>query len=399
MNQLLNQQQECIAHLNEWKVGALFMEAGTGKTRVAVELVNSSPCDLVVWVGPLRTIENTKIEIARWNGFNAPVVYYGVESISGSERIYNNLLSDIEKAYKPFVIVDESLKIKNVEAKRTKRVLNIGKMVEYKLVLNGTPMSKNLLDLWAQMEFLSPKILNMTINEYKNTFCCYTTITKQKGRSYYKKEFITGYENIDYLYSLIRHYVYKCDLSLQITQNYHTIRYTLTEDEDSEYRAIKEKFLSMEELLFRNNNIFLAMTQKMQHTYCCSPAKFECVDNLFASKIKEEDTIIFCKYVDSREECEKRYPKACVLSYQKSAYGLNLQQYHNTIYFDKVWDYALREQSSRRTFRTGQEIDCEYWDITGNVGLEKMIDTNIEKKISMTEYLKNATKQDLNKDL
>ena len=380
MNQLLNQQQECIAHLNEWKVGALFMEAGTGKTRVAVELANSSPCDLVVWVGPLRTIENTKIEIARWNGFNAPVVYYGVESISGSDRIYNNLLSDIEKADKPFVIVDESLKIKNVEAKRTKRVLNIGKMVEYKLVLNGTPMSKNLLDLWAQMEFLSPKILNMTINEYKNTFCCYTTITKQKGRSYYKKEFITGYENIDYLYSLIRHYVYKCDLYLQITQNYHTIRYTLTEDEDSEYRAIKEKFLSMEELLFRNNNIFLAITQKMQHTYCCSPAKFECVDNLFASKIKEEDTIIFCKYVDSREECEKRYPKACVLSYQKSAYGLNLQQYHNTIYFDKVWDYALREQSSRRTFRTGQEVDCEYWDITGNVGLEKMIDTNIEKK-------------------
>ena len=399
MGQLLKQQQESISHLNEWKVGALFMEAGTGKTRVAIELANSSPCDLIVWIGPLRTIENTKTEVAKWNGFNVECVYYGVESISGSDRIYSNLRADVERASNPFVIVDESLKIKNIGAKRTKRVLKIGEMVQYKLVLNGTPMSKNLLDLWAQMEFLSPKILNMTITEYKNTFCCYTTITKRKGYSFYKKEFITGFENIDYLYSLIRHYVYKCDLSLQISQNYHELNYYLTPEEECEYKSIKEDFLALEDLFFRNNNIFLAMTQKMQHTYCCSPEKFEKVDNLFKTKIKEEDTIIFCKYVKSREECELRYPKACVLSYQKSSLGLNLQQYHNTIYFDKVWDYALREQSSRRTFRTGQEVDCEYWDLTGNVGLERMIDKNIDKKISMTEYLKKTTKEDLEKQL
>ena len=397
MEQLLKQQQESISHLKEWKVGALFMEAGTGKTRVAIELANSTPCDLIVWLGPLRTIENTKAEINKWNGFNAECVYYGIESISSSDKIYSNLLFDIERAKNPFVIVDESLKIKNFGAKRTKRVLKIGKIVQYKLVLNGTPMSKNLLDLWAQMEFLSPKILNMTLQEYKNTFCCYTTMTKRNGYRTFTKEWITGYENIDYLYSLIRHYVYKCDLSLHITQNYHELKYELSVSEKEEYLNIKDEFLRYEELFFRNNNIFLAMTQKMQHAYCCSPQKFKVVDELFSSLIQEEDTIIFCKYVKSREDCEKRYPKACVLSYQKSSFGLNLQRYHNTIYFDKVWDYALREQSTRRTFRTGQEKDCVYWDLTGNVGLEKMIDKNIEKKISMTEYLKKATLEDLEK--
>lgn len=46
------QQQEAKQHLIDWKVGALFMEAGTGKTRVACELVNSVPgIDLVIWVG------------------------------------------------------------------------------------------------------------------------------------------------------------------------------------------------------------------------------------------------------------------------------------------------------------------------------------------------------------
>ena len=58
---------------------------------------------------------------------------------------------------------------------------------------------------------------------------------------------------------------------------------------------------------------------------------------------------------------------ARVLSYQKESLGLNLQQYNNTIYFDKIWDYALRVQAGRRTYRTGQEYDCHYWDLTGDV--------------------------------
>jgi hypothetical protein len=88
-----------------------------------------------------------------------------------------------------------------------------------------------------------------------------------------------------------------------------------------------------------------------------------------------------------------------VLSYQKDALGLNLQHLIYTIYYDKIWDYALRTQAGRRTFRTGQEYDCRYWDLTGNVGLEVMIDTNIEKKIGMVEYFKTKTKEQLKAEL
>ena len=271
-------------------------------------------------------------------------------------------------------------------------------MVEYKLILNGTVLSRNLLDLWPQMEFLSPLILKMTHQEYKNTFCEYTKITKRVHNRQYSKEFITGCANIDYLYSLIRHYVYKCDLSLNVSQCYHMVYYTIDETERSEYNRIKNEFLSDEMLEWRNNNIFLEMTQKMQHAYCISEDKFKKVDELF-SIIREEDTIIFCKYISSRESCMERYPKACVLSYQKESFGLNLQRYHNTIYFDKVWDYALKTQSGRRTFRTGQEHDCEYWELTGDVGLEKMIDKNIDKKTSMYEYFKSKTKEEISEEL
>lgn len=405
MTTLLKHQQEATSHLHNWKVGALFMEAGTGKTRVAVEIVNNSPCDGVIWIGPLRTIRtkpgisSVMNEVEKWGGFKMPSYFYGVESISASDRIFLEVFNKVKTFNNPFVVVDESLKIKNAEAKRTKRLLQIGEIVQYKLILNGTPLSRDLLDLWSQMEFISPKILNMSLRKFKNTFCRYTTMTKIMSASRrYTKEFITGYENIDYLYSLIRHYVFEADLSLNISQNYSDICYCIDEEARNFYQFIKTKFLDDEMLMWKNNNIFLEMTQKMQHAYCCTPSKFKKVDELF-SEIPQDKTIIFCKYVDSRKACEKKYPKALVLSYQKDALGLNLQDRPYTIYFDKIWDYALRIQSTHRNYRVGQEQDCKYFDLTGDVGLESLIDRNIEKKVGMTEYFKLATKEQLMKDL
>lgn len=398
----LQHQSEAKRHLEEWKVGALFMEAGTGKTKVAVDIVNASPCDFVLWIGPLQTIRtgNVTNEVSRQGGFNMPCSFVGVESIGGSDRIYLNTVEDLKSYEKPFVVVDESLKIKNAEAKRTKRLLEIGKIVEYKLILNGTPLSRNLLDLWSQMEFLSPLILNMSLAQFKNTFCEWTRVTKSNGWRTYSKEYVTGYENVDYLYSLIRHYVFKADLKLGISQHYRSKAYYIDEDSREEYARIKEIFLEDEMLEWRNNNIFLEMTQKMQHAYCCTGDKIDQVKSILAEEeVDPSKTIIFCKFIKSRELCERLFPECLVLSYQKDSLGLNLQEYNVTIYFDKVWDFALRTQSTRRTFRTGQERDCLYYDLTGDVGLERLIDRNIGKKVTMSEYFKKATKEQLKKDL
>ena len=111
--------------------------------------------------------------------------------------------------------------------------------------------------------------------------------------------------------------------------------------------------------------------------------------------LPQDETIIFCRFIVAQEECRKRWPKVTVLSMQKESLGLNLQQYRHTIFFDRVWDYALLLQASRRTYRTGQEQDCHYYELTGNVGLERMMAENIKKKVSMSEYLKKITKEEL----
>ena len=328
-------------------------------------------------VGPFQSIKNEvdgiKPELAKWGWFNCQNVrLVGIETLQSSDRTYLKIRSELEAAHCPFIIVDERLKIKNADAKRTKRLLDFSQMAEYKVILNGTPITRNLLDIYSQMEFLSPKILNMSLPEFKNTFCEYTRVTKYfGGHKAYTKEFITGYENIDYLHNLIRYYVYECDLSLSIKAYYNEITYTIDDDCLREYNRLKEKYLDNEMLQWKNNNIFLEMTQKMQHVYATCDKKIAAVKELFEN-IDESKTIIFCKYISSQEACRMYFQKATVLSYQKDAYSLNMQHLNQTVYFDKVWDLALRLQSGRRTFRTGQEYDCRYWDLTGNVGLETL---------------------------
>lgn len=402
--ELLKQQTSAMRKILPNKVGALFMKMGTGKTRVTVELVNAvDDLDLVVWVGPLRTIEpldpsikSIKEEIQKWGGFNCEnVIYIGVETIQSSDRQYLQLYRKISESWKCFLVVDESIKIKNYEAKRTKRLLELGKMAEYKLILNGEPITRDLLDIYPQMNFLSPKILNMDIAEFKNTFCRYTTITKTTigWAKTYTKEFITGYENIEYLYSMIGEYIFECDLQLNINRYFEEKRYNIDDEARAKYEFLKTKYLDNEMLLMRNNNIFLELTMKMQHEYCCTPEKFKIVKEWFKSH-DESKSIIFCKYVRSTNECRKLFPKATVLNYKNGVFSYNLQDRPYMVMFDKTFDWGDRRQGLARNFRTGSDEkfgNYKVLDLTGDVGLEYLIKKNNSKKLSISEYLKTVS--------
>ena len=74
-------QKEAIEKLNRLKVGALFMEPGTGKTRTAIELINGTDADWVLWLTPYQNKANLEAEIKKWN-FNLPYQIAGIESLS-----------------------------------------------------------------------------------------------------------------------------------------------------------------------------------------------------------------------------------------------------------------------------------------------------------------------------
>ena len=76
------------------------------------------------------------------------------------------------------------------------------------------------------------------------------------------------------------------------------------------------------------------------------------------------------------------------MTYGTGAFGLNLQRYNRIVFFDKTWDYAFREQSEARIYRNGQQDNCEYHDLTGEPGLENMLNECIDKKTTLVEYIK-----------
>lgn len=378
----------------EWKSFALFMKMGSGKTRVAIRLANSVPdIDLLVYIAPLRiiqplddTIQPIGVEIEKWGGFSAKeVIYIGVETIGQSDRAYLQLLNRIRTSLNPFIIVDESIKIKNMAAKRTQRVLELGKMAWHKLILNGQPLTRDLLDLYPQMHFLDPRILNISLAQFKDTFCKYKRVTNRATG--YIREFITGYENIDYLYSLIGQYIYECDLDLEVKKIFETKYYSLDDKAMEIYNYLKTKYLDSDMLMMKNNNIFLELTMKMQHEYCITKEKFDLVDDWLRSR-PQSKVIIYCKYIVGRKECAKRYPESVVLNYKSGSHGYNLQDRPYTVFFDGTFDWGDVIQATYRNYRTGQEYDCWYLSLEGNVNLERLIRKNNKKKEEMANYFK-----------
>lgn len=374
-------QSKAIEKLNQLKVGALFMEPGTGKTLTAIELINSTDSDWVLWLTPFQNKQNLKDEIDKWN-FNLPYRIEGIESLSSSDILFMNLINQIKHHQHAFIIVDESLKIKNQWAIRTQRILKLGELAEYRLVLNGTPLSRNILDLWTQMQFLSPKILKMNFNEFKDTFVEYVRYQPADGSRWI--EFIKNFHNLDYLYSLISPFVYDAKLELNKNKKYILVDYQIT-DGLWDYQDIKNHYLSL--IWSDDADIFLAMTQKMQQAYSMEPAKFKIVKKLLTPK-----TIIFCKFVRTAQKLSELFPDTKVLTYGKGSLGLNLQAYNQIIFFDKTFNYAQKEQAERRIYRIGQQTDCRFVDLTGDVGLEKFIDKNISNKVSLLDAFKKAAK-------
>lgn len=396
---LLENQTKAIDKLSLLKVGALFKRPGTGKSRTAVELIRNAPVDQVLWLAPYRSV-NPKIagtgiidEVMKWWDLEIPIEFIGIESIQMSNRIYLETHAKLS-AKRTFIVCDESLFIKNNTAKRTHRLTELSNLCEYKLILNGTPISRNLLDIWAQMEFLSPKILKMTFAEFKNNFCEYTIIKKRYGYRWASKEFITGYENIDFLYSIIRPYVYEADLQLEVGQQHIRMDFEIEPEIKEEYQMLKSKYLDNEKLLMLNNNIFLELTMKMQHLYSCAAMKFDCVNQII-KKHGADKVIIYCKYIDSQEECKKRFKDVPVFSLQSDSLSLNMQERNVTVEFDKTWDYWKVDQYKFRIYRTGQNQECYYYYLDGDVNLESIIRTNNDKKQSQLNYFKSITKEEL----
>src|SRR6266550_5448464 len=83
------------------------------------------------------------------------------------------------EAHHSMMVVDESTSIKSHKAKRTRNVIALGKIAEYRRIATGTPVTQSPLDLWSQCEFLSPGILGFkSFTGFKSFFSLMSRVVK-----------------------------------------------------------------------------------------------------------------------------------------------------------------------------------------------------------------------------
>lgn len=393
------EQQIAFDKFKKLKVGALFMKMGSGKTKVALDLVKYNNVDFMLYVTPFSTKANIQTEVDKW-GINCDYLIVGYETIQSSDRKYLELLNSLNDK-KCFIIADESIFIKNEETKRFNRLINLRNKCEYALILNGTPITKNEFDLYNQMEFLSPLIMNMSRTQFLNTFFKKITYKKkgQKENTFYKFSEV----NAEVLNKMIQPYIFQCDLDFNKEEKtiYNYVSYV----NENDYYIEKESKLNQYLKSGESQTIINMLT-----SLNVIAANYQKKNNEVIEYIKDKQVIVFCSflkeidYISSKCDCFiiigttknrseiieqfKLSNKPLLMTYGVGSYSLNLQFCNEIVYSSINFDFAKLEQSKYRIKRIGQENDIKYTYFLTDLGINKLILENINRKCTLENLVK-----------
>ncbi len=199
--------------------GLLAMEMGTGKTKVAIDLIQNHAMRRILIACPKSVIpvwpkefakhlsdENERdpftIVPAEWRGTLSKTV--------NADRIFNRyrkrklvLVVNYEAAWREplrswllqvpwdIAIGDESHRIKAPGGKASTFFARLRDRVGFCLGLSGTPMPHSPLDLYAQYRFLDPRVFGTRVDAFKGRYCFLGGFS---GRE------IIGWQNLDELH-------------------------------------------------------------------------------------------------------------------------------------------------------------------------------------------------------
>lgn len=443
---LLKHQEEAFEKLKKLTVGALFMEMGTGKTRTTLELIKYrlelKKIKNIIWFTPVSTKFNLEKEIKKHCdlgicNFNEKtneesefsiINIVGIESVSSSDRVKLACFKCL--CNETMLVVDESSYIKNHRAKRSSFIETISKKLKYKLILNGTPTTNNVSDLYQQFKLLSPQILGYrSFHTFANNHLEYDK--KIPGR-------IIASENVDFLSSKIAPYSYrimKVDC-LSLPEKIHKIiKGNLTNEQETWYERIKEELLFRafeEEREFDILNLFNKLQQissgfliEDNSVRLFKNKKVELLEDL-KDKL-EGKTVIFFKFNAEKHFIKKIFKdikfitgdisikkrnkyieefenenQYIAINLSCGSYGLNLQVAENVIYYSNKFNFSEKLQSEDRVHRIGQLKNVKYYDICVS-NIENRITESLSRKQNLldliSEQLKNKNLEYLKKEL
>lgn len=160
MIKLYRHQEIILSYMRVNNFFAVFAEQGTGKTIPSLcrilDLLKSGKIDNALVVAPKSAIGAWERDIELFDNLDQEILKDGITLIN-----YDKVWRGDKKSpyYKKFgcIILDEAHLIKNRTSRRSKFILKIACMADYRYILTGTPISNGQLEnIWSLYCFLDP---------------------------------------------------------------------------------------------------------------------------------------------------------------------------------------------------------------------------------------------------
>jgi hypothetical protein len=320
-----------------------------------------------------------------------------------------------------FMAIDEAHLCKNPSALRTKKAYQLGSMCDFRAILTGSPIVKNIADIFGEYRFLDGRIIGAKyFTTFRNEYC----ETRNNG---FGLEII-GAKNLEKLYGKIDPVTFRAtkdELDLP-PKMYDEYAFDLSDEQKRRYKEIKTQFMTA-----TTDDKFLTVTNaasaliRLQQISCgylpteegdfieLPNPRLEALLNVLEQNPGK--AIIWARFTKDIESIHKALSKRSVTYYGATSptdreqavkrflspdsgidyfignpaaagVGLNLQGECTTaIYYSQSFNAVERFQSEDRIHRIGTKGTCTYIDLIARGTVDKKIASNLKAKKSLSD--------------
>lgn len=421
---------------------AYFMEMGTGKTKVILDLIGyyltktrelNRPALVVCPVSVMYNWErqvkihrpDVKVRILSGSGLNkklglqvdADLFVVNYESVW---RIYDSL-KEIKWG---FMVLDESTRIKNRATKQAKAILKLGESASRRYILTGTPSPNSPLELFNQIKFLDRTIFGDNWYFYRDRYCI------MGGYGGYQ---VLGFKNLEELSKKISGISYRVlkseclDLPDKIYKQY---RLPMTEKQAKAYKELSEELVTEIAGTEIRTEVVLAKLTKLRQiasgfiyldaekTHNFENAKIEKLKELLIEHSKTHKFVIWTSFLEEFKLIERVLSELNIsfksllssmgaqerqanmnafqedpnvrvfLSNQRSGgIGIDLFAADYCIFFSNDYSPEIRLQAEDRLHRIGQHNHVTYIDLISKASIDSTILRMLNQKQDLSNQI------------
>lgn len=326
------------------------------------------------------------------------------------------------------IICDESQRIKTHDAQQSKAMHKLGDLARYKLILSGTPVQNNAVDLYSQYRFLDPTVFGNNFYKFRNSFCVMGGFNRRQ---------IVNYKDLDLLIKKEHSIAYRVTKkeALDLPEQTFETRYiTLTPSEKKLYNTLKKesatelangdtisastvltKLLRLQQ--FTGGFVIADGEEKPQQIgYGKINALEDIVDDYVIDSGKK--LVIFARFraeldliqklldkkklkygviygdikLSDRGEIvrdfqENEETKVFLAQIDTAGLGITLTAADTCVYYSVNFNYAAYSQSLARIHRIGQRNTCTYIHLTTKGTVDELIMKALHKKEDLAKTI------------